>query len=258
MQLLNWSITKIFANKEDFALLEEIKNSNTIKEEVLQRYLYLVHNKYAGNQYDEEILQKIQEISSKIEQKYSTYRAELNGKQVTDNEIEKILTDSTDSVELQAAWEASKQIGSIVNKDMLELVNLRNKAAQSLGYNNYFEKSFSLNEQNADEIEKLFDELDELTKDEFAKIKNNIDTFLAARLKIDKSELKPWHYQERFFQHSPAIFSVDLDKYFEDKDLVKITRNFFDSINLNIDDLLEKSDLFEKEGKISARILYKY
>jgi len=226
-----------------------VKDSGEIKEEVLKRYLDIVYDRFAANQYDEETLQQIIALSSKIEQKYSTYRANLDGTLLTDNQLEEIIIESKDSDKLKSTWAASKQIGNLVSQDVIELVKLRNKSAKMLGYKNYFEKSLLLNEQKPEDIEKLFDELDELTRDEFVKVKNEIDSYLSNSLKIEITELRPWHYQERFFQHAPNIFDVNFDKYFEDKDLPEITRNFFNGIGLNIDDILERSDLFEKEGK---------
>ena len=106
-----------------------------------------------------------------------------------------------------------------------------------------------MSEQNADDIEKLFNELDNLTCDSFIKLKDEIDEYLSKHFGITKQELMPWHYYDKFFQHGPKIYNIDFDKYFKDKDIVEITRKYFNGIDLNIDDLLEKSDLFEKEGK---------
>lgn len=242
-------LNKFYANKEMFESIKKFKQSNQINEPILQRYVELLYNRFASNQFDEQMLEKIQKISSKIEKKYSTFRATFNGKSITDNEIERILIESKNLDQLKSVWEASKQIGNEVADDVIELVKLRNESAKSLGFANYFEKSYSLNEQSVSEIEKLFDDLDELTKDEFFNIKNEMDRFLAHNLGINVEDLQPYHYKEKFFQHAPVINSFDLDKYFEDKNLVEITRSFYNGLGLNIDDLLEKSDLFEKEGK---------
>ncbi|MCF8413109.1 MAG: M2 family metallopeptidase, partial [Melioribacteraceae bacterium] len=75
------------------------------------------------------------------------------------------------------------------------------------------------------------------------------DNFLSHKYKVDKTDLMPWHYQDRFFQHAPKIHKVDLDKYYLDQNIEVITKNYFNGIGLEIDDLLERSDLYEKEGK---------
>ena len=64
--------------------------------------------------------------------KYSTFRATYAGKEYTDNEVEEVLKKSTNSQELQGVREAHKAIGPHVAEDVLSLVRLRNKHAQSL------------------------------------------------------------------------------------------------------------------------------
>jgi len=38
-------------------------------------------------------------------------------------------------------------------------------------------------------------------------------------------------------------------KFFKDQNIAELTKKYYNGINLNIDDILEKSDLYEKEGK---------
>lgn len=246
---LELELNKYYSNKQKFEFLKRLKESNIVNEPILKRYLDVVYLKFAANQYDENLLQQINTLSNSLEQKYSTYRAKLVNKELTDNEIEEILINSKNNEELKDVWEASKQIGKVVEKDVIEIVKLRNKAAKQLGYKNYFEKSLLLDEQDPADIEKLFDELDKLTRDEYIKVKLEIDDFLSKRYNVVIDELKPWYYQERFFQHAPNIFNYQIDNYFESKNLEQITADFFNSINLNIDDLLAKSDLYEKKDK---------
>ncbi len=246
---LELEINKFYSDKNKFEFLRKIKESGIISEEILKRYLDRIYSKFAANQFDDNLLEEINKISNRLEQNYSTYRAKIDGQELTDNEIEEILINSSDSIQLQKTWEASKQIGAIVRDDVLRIVKLRNEAARQFGFKNHFEKSLLLDEQSSDEIEKLFDELDELTKEEFVNVKKDIDKALAEKYNVEVAELRPWHYQERFFQHTPNIFKSDIDSFFKDKNLEKITAEFFNSINLNIDDLLLNSDLYEKPGK---------
>ncbi len=246
---LQLKLSKIYTNKEEFEQLKKLKESNQINKQLLKRQLTIIYNLYAGNQFNEELLEKIIKISTKVEEKFSTFRARYNGKELTDNEIDDILRFSNDTDEMESAWRASKDVSREVYEDVIELVNLRNKSAKKAGYKNYHEMSLSLSEQNSDEIESLIDELNDLTKDEFEKLKNDIDVHLSKLYSISKEELMPWHYQDKYFQQGPKIFNVSLDNFFKEKNLVEITRNYFDSIGVEIDDLISKSDLFEKNGK---------
>ena len=246
---LQLKLSNYYADENDFKVLKDLKENGNIQEPVLKRELEVLYNAYLGNQFDKKLLEDIINLSTKVEEKFATFRADVNGKKLTDNEIDEVLETSTNSKELEDHWLASKQIGIEVADDVLKLVNMRNKAAKELGFNNHHEMSLTLSEQDADEIEKLFDELDELTKDEFAKLKDEIDEHLAKKHNIKKDELMPWHFQDKFFQQGPKIYSVDLDKYYKDQDIVKLTKDYFRDIDLDIDDMVEKSDLFEKEGK---------
>ncbi len=242
-------LTKFYSDKEAFEKLKNFKKSGEIKEPLLKRQLDVIYNSYAANQLDEKLLEEIVNLSSKVENKFSTYRAEFNGKKYTDNEIDEILETSKNSTELEKAWKASKQIGAEVAPDIIKLVKLRNEAAIKLGYKNYHQMSLTLSEQNAEEIEKLFDELDSLTRNEFTQLKSRIDDYLSKKLNVPKDKLMPWHYQDKFFQQGPKIYDVDFDAYYKNKDIVEITRKYYDGLGLNIDDLIKNSDLYEKEGK---------
>lgn len=246
---LSIKLNKVYSNKEDFALLKKIKESNQITDPIQKRQLEVIYKAYLSNQIDEAKIEEMIKQGTAIENKFSTYRAEVNGKKLTDNEIEDILKNSTDSEVLKAAWIASKKIGNVVGDDVVKLVKLRNEAAHELGFKNFHEMSLKLSEQDPDEIEKLFDELDNLTRAKFAELKSHMDDVLAKRYNVAKDQLMPWHYQNRFFQEAPKIYNVDLDSYYKDKDIVEITKTYYKGIGLPMDDLVAKSDLYEREGK---------
>lgn len=246
---LELKLKKIFSDKDDFEKIKKFKESGKITDEINRREIEILFNTYSEYQIDQDLLAKTVSVSNKIEQTFSTYRAVVNGKKITDNEIDEVLERSTDSNELEEAWKASKQIGKMVNDDVVELVKLRNKAASDLGYSNFHEMSLKLNELDPDYLDNLFDYLDENTKDKFFELKSEIDDYLAARYNVPKDDLMPWHYQDKFFQQGPSIYDLDLDKYFKDLDIEKLTEKYFSSIGLEIKDILKRSDLYEKEGK---------
>ena len=246
---LELKLKKIFSSKEDFKKIKKFKESNEISDEVNKREIEVLFNAYSEFQIEEDLLKETVELSTKIEQAYSTFRAEVNGKKITDNEIDKILETSKDLEELEKTWKASKQIGGLVNKDIVELVKLRNKAAVYLGYENYHQMSLKLSELEPEFLDKLFDKLDEQTSPKFFELKDKMDDYLAGYYGITKDELMPWHYQDKFFQQGPSIYDLDLDKIYEDQNIEKLTDDYFSGIGLEIKDMLAKSDLYEKEGK---------
>lgn len=242
-------LVKIFADSALYAELKEIRESGLVKDSVLKRQMELLYPAFLRNQVDPQLLEQKIKMEANLEKKYSNFRAKVGNKMLTDNDIEGILSSSTNSKELEQAWNAHKMIGQEVAADVIALVKVRNQIAQKLGYENYHTMNMTLSEQNPETILALFNELDSLTYNTFAQLKGDIDRYLSKRYKISADKLMPWHYQNRYFQEAPKIYSVDLDKYYADKDIVALTAKFYNGINLNVDDIIAKSDLFEKPGK---------
>jgi len=246
---LELKLKKIYTNKEEFELVKNFKESKDIKDPILKRQFDLLYLAYFGNQIDEKLLEKMVRISSEIEGKFNTFRAEFEGKKVPDNTLSDILKEEKNVERRKKAWEASKQVGEEVAEGLKELVKLRNQAARSLGFSNYYELEMYLNEQNVEEIFSLFDKLAEIAEPSFIKIKDKIDENIAKKFKIKKEDLMPYHYQDFFFQEVQAVGDVNMDDYLKDKDVKKIVENFYNHINLPVSKMLEKSDLYEREGK---------
>ena len=243
------NMDKIFSNKETFGKIKKFRDSGLILDELKKRELEMIYLSFLGKQINPEKLEKMTKMQNEISKKFQNFRAVVDGKKFTDNEIEDFLKESKDSKKLENVWKAHKAIGPLVANDIKALVKLRNEAAKELGFNNYHEMSLKLNEQDPAEISKLFDELDQLTKASFIALKNEMDDVIAKQCGIKKEELMPWHYQNRYFQEAPKIYDIDLDVYYKGKDIVKLTSDYYTSIGLPIDDLVKKSDLFEREGK---------
>ncbi|MFA5850191.1 MAG: M2 family metallopeptidase [Bacteroidales bacterium] len=245
----NIKITQIFSNPETFATLKQIKENGKIKDSLLSRQLTILYNSFLSNQTDTSLLNSIINKTAALEQKYAEFRANFKGKDISDNEVERILQSSNDNKELMDVWMAHKNIGPHVATDVIELVKLRNKVAVSLGFDNYHTMSLELSGQNPEEISSLFDELDSLTRGAFGKLKDEMDSAFAIRYKVKKEMLMPWHFQGRFFQESPQLYPVDLDKYYKGKNLEQLTSDFYMSIGLDVSKIMANSDLYEKPKK---------
>jgi len=245
----SFEYAKIFTDSIAFKELKVIRESQVMKDPLLVRQFDLLYNSYLGGQVDTLLIARQIRMETEITKKYSNFRSTVNGKQVSDNEVEKILKNSVNSNDLKTAWEGSKLIGPIVAEDIIKLVKHRNRIARKIGFSNYHEMSLKLSGQDPAEVTKLFDELDSLTRANFTQLKGDIDIYYAKRYKIKVSELRPWHYQDRYFQESPEIYPADLDKYYAKQDPVKLVSAFYDGIGLNVEPILAKSDLYEKPGK---------
>ncbi len=190
-------------------------------------------------------------LANAVEKKFNTFRAKVDGKELTDAEVRKILKDSKLSDRRQEVWEASKEVGKRIAPELQDLVKLRNEAAKQLGFDNYHALQLYLNEQNGDDLIKLFDRLDELTREPFARAKAEIDAHLAKNCGVAVKDLMPWHYHDPFFQEVPAVFKADLDKIYAQQDLIKLCRDFYRGIDLPIDLVIERTnnDFAPHKGK---------
>ena len=245
----NIAMSRIYSNTEVFEKLKAIKERGNITDPLLNRQLDVVYNSFLSNQADSSLLEQIISKSTSLEQKYAEFRANFRGKPISDNEVESILQNSTENNDLEEVWKAHKEIGTFVANDVLEIIKLRNKLAYSLGYDNFHTMSLELSGQNPEEISALFDELDSLTKDEFERLKREMDIAFSKRYGISENELMPWHFQGRYFQESPKLYPVDLDKFYKGKNLEKLTEEFYSGIGLNVSSIMKSSDLYEKPLK---------
>jgi peptidyl-dipeptidase A len=243
-------IDEALANADAFKAVKGLKeHRQEIDDPVVRRTIDVLYLTYLEKQVDKDLLKQMVAKSNAVEERFNKFRAKVDGKEMTDNQLRDVLKTATDSARLKAVWEAGKAVGGEIEADLKELVRLRNKAATQLGFKNFHALQLYLNEQDGDELVKLFDELDGLTRAPFVAAKADLDERLAKRYKVKAEELRPWHYHDPFFQDTPAVLDVDIDAPFRKADLLAMCRDFYAGIGLPIDRVIAASDLYEKPGK---------
>lgn len=247
-EALDKQMNELLAVKEDFEKLKAIK-AGTITDDQVKRQIDILYLLYLGKQVDVSLLNRMSSKANDIEKTFNTFRAPVGDKTLTDSEVRDVLLKSKDSAERQQVWEGYKLVGQKVAADLRDLVQMRNEAARQLGFKNYHAMQLAINEQDQAEVLALFDELDELTREPFAQAKAEMDQSIAEQCSVSIDELQPWHYHDPFFQEPPAVYEVDLNGPFARADILKVCRDFYAGIELPIDDVIERSDLYEKPGK---------
>ena len=188
-------------------------------------------------------------LQAKVEHAFSTVRGRVGGRELANNELERILATADDPARRRAAWEAGKQVGAAVADDVLALVELRNRVATKRGYRDWF--AFALAGGDIDEawLERTLDEVELATREPFLAAKAELDARLSARFGVAADELSPWHYGDLFFQRYDGEGEADLGPLLEGADTVGLTVATYDSMGLETRHLLERSDLHPRSGK---------
>lgn len=241
---------KVYNNRHEFRQVRAWKSSGAPLGELEARQLKLIHDTFVPHQIDENVLRDIVERETQIENLFNTFRPTFEGDKVSDNQLRDILRNEANLSRRRAAWEASKQVGQEVAPQLLELIAIRNREARNLGYSDYYSMMFELQELDEKWVFSLFDRLEKLSTPAFSEMKAELDAALKLKYGVTGSETYPWLYSDPFFQEFPSAgTSESLDEIFQDKDIEGLTRTHYDSIGLQIDDLLKRADLYEREGK---------
>jgi peptidyl-dipeptidase A len=246
------AIDAALSDKNMFVSVKAFKEAvdrGRIVDEKIARQIQLLYLQYLEKQVAPELLKKITAKANAVEQQFNVFRAKVDGQEIADSKVRSTLKESTDSALRQKVWEASKYVGETVRTDLAELVSLRNEAAKQLGFDNFHVMMLKINEQDGAELIKLFDDLDALTKAPFTAAKADIDARLSKKLGVKAEDLMPWHYHDPFFQESPAVFDANLDAPYKNADIIKLCSEFYKGVGLPIDDVIARSDLYEKKGK---------
>lgn len=243
------ALVDLHSDKATFAKLKALRDGGQVTDPVLKRELEVMYLTFLPGQADPALQKKIVEIENDVEQIFNTHRSKVGGKELTENDVRQILSDTKDSAQAREAWEGYMAVGQKIEGKLKEVVRLRNQLATSLGFKNYYVMRLELDEIGDDQLIRVFDELDSLTAGPFASLKGDIDKARAVKFGVAATDLRPWHFGDLFFQEAPAIEAVDLDEVYKDQDLLALTRDYYESMGLEVDDIIARSDLYEKPGK---------
>jgi peptidyl-dipeptidase A len=216
---------------------------------LVARQLDVLHDAFAPHQVPEDLRRRLVELEVAVESTFNTFRGDVDGRRVDDNDILEILRTSDDTGERRAAWAASKQVGAEVADEVRELARLRNESARGLGYRDHFALALATGELDEQRLFATLAEVDRHTTGPFATWKAALDERLASRFGVAVTDLRPWHYDDPFFQDPPAAAAIDLDPFFAEADLEDLTLRTYDGLDLDLRPVLARSDLFSREGK---------
>jgi peptidyl-dipeptidase A len=239
----------VFADPEGAARVRGWLASGEIADPMLHRLLVMMDLEFTRNQLPRETIADLVGRHADMERIFFDFRAELDGERVTNNRILEVLGSERDSSVRRAAWGASKQIGAQITEPLREWVRRRNAAARSLGFRDAYAMDLHLQEMDETRLFATLDQLRDLSEAPFRALRAEIDREMAARYSVGVDGLRPWHWEDPFAQEAPLMRGVDLDEWFAANDPVRLATGFFGGIGLPVEEILARSDLYEREGK---------
>jgi peptidyl-dipeptidase A len=245
---LETELRLLFNNKETFDQLISWDKDASLRDPVLKRQLNVLIRQFKPNLISKELLEKIAHAEANLSLLYSNFRPELKGQALSENDIREILKRETNVQVRKETWEASKQIGKVLAPHILRLVHLRNDAAKSLGYTDYFSMQLELQEVDEKWLFKTLDTLAEKSDAAYSAVIDEINTSAAKRFLVSKDEIGPWAWSEPFCQEDP-LDTQELDGLAEGVDLIETARRFYQAMDFNVEGILSRSDNVERPGK---------
>ncbi|HEX2240014.1 MAG TPA: M2 family metallopeptidase [Actinomycetota bacterium] len=235
--------------KGDPAAYQEVLEAldQPLHDPVLRRQLEVLRLSMTEDQMDEALRSQIVELSTAVEGEFASYRPEVDGKRLSDNEIDNLLKTSADEPLRRAAWNASKEIGGVVGGRVRELARLRNKAAHDRGFADYYRMALELEELSEEWLFGLLDEVAAFTEEPFTRFKRELDDKLARRFGVET--VYPWHYADPFFQSMPPDGGVTIDHLVADASPPDLAARTFSGLGIDLDAILDASDLYPRENK---------
>ncbi len=167
------------------------------------------------------------------------------------NDIEEVLSESTDLAARLRAWEASKEVGVPLGEHILELRDVRNQVAREMGYDDFMSLQVADYGMTRQEMLELLDGILRETRPLFEQVHCYAKHELADRYGQPAPRLMPAHWLgNRWGQSWPGLVeAVDLDPLFENQQPQWITEQaerFYVSMGFPElpDSFWERSDLY--------------
>lgn len=242
----------VFTNQEDFELLRKLKDSGLITDTLLSRQLIYLYHSFMSALIDSVKYKKMLDSENKLEMNSSSLKLNLNGKDYCASQLDSIRKTTNNSVVLEKILQFNLNEARKKAPDIVQMVKARNEVANALGLSDYYHVLFEEKDESPERVQSLIDEIEQKTRHRYLEAKKVVDKKLAKYYGIKAEELRPWHYNDERTSYMPANFRSKLDSLLSTTDPVTRAASFFDGIALNIQNVIDKSEL--RKGNTNAMI----
>jgi peptidyl-dipeptidase A len=167
----------------------------------------------------------------------NSFQFKYKGKPITANQIDDLLTRSTDLNERKAVWEASKEIGAPLRDHLAVLQHLRNGVAGELNYPDYFSLEVASYGMTTGEMLKMNDQFMNDLRPLYLQLHTWVKYKLAEKYHQPVPNKIPAHWlNNRWAQNWTGIVeSANIDPYFKGKTaewIAKTAEDFYLGLGL--------------------------
>ncbi len=248
---LETELRLLFNDQSTYEKLQQWSTESKIKDPIELRQLNILTRNFKENNIPKELMAKIAHQEANLMLSYGNFRPKLKGRKLSENDIRGLLK-SEKNIELRKSiWEASKEIGQFLATDILVLVDLRNQAARSVGYSNYFQMQLDLKEVDDAWLFKTLEEVAYGSSKAYDQVLQEIETYQSEFFGVNKEALGAWAWKDPFCQEDPLAFnSLDsLVQEISEVDLCHFGVELFCKMGIDLLPILHQSDMFERSGK---------
>lgn len=245
---LDTEMRLMFNDSITYEKLLEWNEDASLQDPLLKRQLNVLIRAFKQNLIAPALLEEIAQKEAALSQSYANFRPELDGKLLSENDVREILKNENVPAVRKKAWEASKKIGDVLAPQILDLISLRNQAATSLGYTNYFQMQLDLQEVDERWLLATLDDLAKRSDAAHAQMIEGIEEQQSRRFGVDKGELGPWAWSDPFCQEDP-LDCQDLDSLMMGQDISSASVGFYQKMGIDVLPILQRSDMTERPGK---------
>jgi peptidyl-dipeptidase A len=233
----------VFTDEKDFDLLKKLKHSGLITDTLLSRQLTYLYHLFVGSQIGSDKYKKLLESQVKLSRSPGTLKYYIDENIYNTRQLDSLRENSGDNQLLGKIIKAVQPVAQRMAPDIIRLVKNRNEVALALGLPDYYHVQFESKDISVKKVKALIDEIELMTREPYLEAKQVIDKKLAKRYRIKVEELRPWHYNDVNKSYLPLRFTLTLDSLLRSAEPVKRAAGFFDGIGLNIQSVIDKSEL---------------
>ncbi len=239
-------MTKLFSDKQTYEKFLSINKNKLPAHE--QKQLKNLLKAFDERLNSGELFKALEKKENEIAQKYNSYIAKIDGKEISKPELSKILQTEIASDLREKAYDAVVKGGDLIAEDLVELVKMRNEFAKTKSFDNFFD--YRLKEEFDTDIKFL----DELINQVYSGAKNKIET---AQQKT-YNELKQIYGTEKLEGYHYGLLTdsnpeKEVNKILENYNIESICKNAYKGMGYDIEALIKNgnltTDLYPRKGK---------